>query len=79
MFVFSSIVLLIGCMLMAASSPTSVIPATKMPSSCQDLKNIGHVLSGFYSVKGQVQLKGVLQSVYCDFTKQEKEAGTKLL
>jgi hypothetical protein len=45
----------------------------KLPTSCQDLKQIGHVLSGFYTVKGV----GVLQNVYCDFTKNVNGTGTK--
>ena len=35
-----------------------------MPTSCQDLSQMGHVLSGLYSVMGI----GMVQSVYCDFT-----------
>jgi hypothetical protein len=45
-----------------------------MPASCQDLKEIGHVLSGFYTVKGD----GVLQSVYCDFTKAANGTGMNI-
>ena len=52
-------------------APTSVIPVTEMPSSCQDLKTNGHKLSGFYTVKGT----GALRSVYCDFAKSETQAG----
>jgi hypothetical protein len=37
-----------------------------MPTSCQDLSQIGHVLSGLYSVMGAE----MVESVYCDFTKQ---------
>ena len=39
--------------------------AKAMPTSCQDLSQIGHVLSGLYSVMGV----GMVESVYCDFTK----------
>ena len=64
------------------SSNNAVVPASnqadrqccsinRMPSSCADLKLIGHVLSGFYTVKGN----GVLNSVYCDFTKSVNGTG----
>lgn len=36
----------------------------KIPSSCQDLKAIGHTKSGLYSVLGSKQV----ETVYCDFT-----------
>ena len=36
-----------------------------LPSSCSDLKTIGHTLNGFYSVMGSA----MMESVYCDFTK----------
>ncbi len=39
--------------------------AKAMPTSCQDLSQIGHVLSGLYSVMGAE----MVESVYCDFTK----------
>ena len=36
-----------------------------MPSSCQDLQCLGHVVSGFYLVKGKE--KKQIESVYCNF------------
>lgn len=42
-------------------SPSSI---GKMPTSCVDLKQIGHVKSGLYSVMGN----NSVQNVYCDFT-----------
>jgi hypothetical protein len=42
-----------------------------LPSSCGDLKMIGHTLNGFYSVMGSAKM----ESVYCDFTKLPSDAG----
>jgi hypothetical protein len=42
-----------------------------LPSSCADLKMIGHIWSGFYSVMGTAKM----ESVYCDFTKLPDNAG----
>jgi hypothetical protein len=42
-----------------------------LPSSCADLKMIGHTLSGIYSVMGSAKM----ESVYCDFTKLPDDAG----
>ncbi|XP_057376812.1 uncharacterized protein LOC130698044 [Daphnia carinata] len=41
----------------------------KIPRSCEDLKQIGHVKSGLHLIMGN---KGV-DSVYCDFTLDDKE------
>ncbi|XP_046459294.1 uncharacterized protein LOC124205820 [Daphnia pulex] len=38
--------------------------ATPMPTSCDDLKDMGYTLSGFFSIKGHK----MMESVYCDFT-----------
>lgn len=38
----------------------------RMPESCADLRLMGHIRNGFYSVMG----KKHLESVYCDFTYQ---------
>jgi hypothetical protein len=35
----------------------------KMPTNCADLERMGHVLSGFFSVKGSKKI----ETVYCDF------------
>ena len=45
-----------------------------IPSSCEDLGLIGHILSGLYSVMGTEQV----ETVYCDFTKLPNEP-SKLL
>jgi vacuolar-type H+-ATPase subunit I/STV1 len=42
-----------------------------LPSSCEDLKLIGHTLNGFYFVMGPAKM----ESVYCDFTKLPSDAG----
>jgi hypothetical protein len=42
-----------------------------MPTSCADLYAMGHSLSGFYSVRGA----SMVESVYCDFTKQSSDPG----
>ncbi len=42
-----------------------------LPSSCGDLKMIGHSLNGFYSVMGSA----MMESVYCDFSKLPSDAG----
>ena len=42
-----------------------------LPSSCADLKMVGHIWSGFYSVMGST----MMESVYCDFTKLPGDAG----
>ncbi len=42
-----------------------------MPTSCEDLWQIGHTLSGLYSIMGTNHVK----SVYCDFTKLPSETG----
>ena len=45
--------------------------AVGLPSSCGDLKMIGHTLNGFYSVMGLA----MMEFVYCDFTKLPSDAG----
>ncbi|EFX62255.1 hypothetical protein DAPPUDRAFT_337195 [Daphnia pulex] len=42
-----------------------------LPSSCSDLRMMGHIWSGFYSVMGSA----MMESVYCDFTKLPDYAG----
>jgi len=42
---------------------SSTVEAKEMPSNCNNLRVIGHRLSGFYLVKDDVQIK----TVYCDF------------
>lgn len=43
-----------------------------IPSSCKDLKRIGHGLSGFYSIKG----KNSIDMVHCNFAKPLADPGT---
>jgi hypothetical protein len=49
----------------------SAVAINGLPSSCGDLKMIGHIWSGFYSVMGS----SMMESVYCDFTKLPDDAG----
>lgn len=45
--------------------------ARQMPTSCQDLNQMGHILNGLYSVMGTE----MVQSVYCDFTLLPSDVG----
>ncbi|XP_046646027.1 uncharacterized protein LOC124336314 [Daphnia pulicaria] len=49
----------------------SAVAINGLPSSCGDLKMIGHIWSGFYLVMGSAKM----ESVYCDFTKLPSDAG----
>jgi hypothetical protein len=49
----------------AASANGSAVAINGLPSSCDDLKIIGHTLNGFYSIVGSA----MMESVYCDFSK----------
>jgi hypothetical protein len=49
----------------------SAVAINGLPSSCADLKMIGHTLNGFYSVMGSAKI----ESVYCDFTLLTDDAG----
>ncbi len=51
----------------------SAVAITGLPSSCADLRMIGHMWSGFYSVMGTAKM----ESVYCDFTKLPDDAGKR--
>ncbi|EFX82583.1 C1q and tumor necrosis factor-related protein 5 [Daphnia pulex] len=53
------------------SNNPSAVAINGLPSSCADLKIIGHIWSGFYSVMGSAKM----ESVYCDFTKPPGDAG----
>jgi hypothetical protein len=55
------------------SNNQSAVSINGLPSSCADLKSIGHTLSGFYSVMGSTKM----ESVYCDFTKPTDDAGKR--
>jgi hypothetical protein len=49
----------------------SAVAINGLPSSCVDLKMIGHTLSGIYSVMGSAKM----ESVFCDFIKLPDDAG----
>jgi hypothetical protein len=49
----------------AAAANQSAVAINGLPSSCGDLKMIGHIWSGFYSIAGSA----MIESVYCDFSK----------
>ena len=49
----------------------SEVSINGLPSSCGDLKMIGHIWSGFYSVMGSA----MIESVYCDFSKIPGDPG----
>ena len=49
----------------AAAANQSAVAINGLPSSCGDLKMIGHSLNGFYSIAGSA----MMESVYCDFSK----------
>ncbi len=51
----------------------SAVSINGLPSSCGDLKMIGHIWSGIYSVMGSA----MMESVYCDFTKLPDDAGKR--
>ncbi len=53
------------------SSNESAVAINGLPSSCSDLKMIGHTLNGFYSVAGSA----MMESVYCDFNKLPSDTG----
>ncbi len=58
----------------SSSNNQSAVAINKMPSSCEDLKMIGHTLSGFYFV---IMGSAKIESVYCDFTKLPSDAGKR--
>ena len=55
----------------AAAANPSAVAINGLPSSCGDLKMIGHTLNGFYSVMGSA----MMESVYCDFSKLPSDPG----
>jgi hypothetical protein len=52
-------------------SNQSAVAINGLPSSCADLKMVGHIWSGIYSVKGST----MIESVYCDFSKLPSDPG----
>ena len=55
----------------AAAANQSAVAINGLPSSCDDLKIIGHTLNGFYSIAGSA----MIESVYCDFNKLPSDPG----
>ena len=55
----------------AAAANQSAVAINGLPSSCDDLKIIGHTLNGFYSIVGSA----MMESVYCDFSKLPSDPG----
>jgi hypothetical protein len=55
----------------AAAANSSAVAINGLPSSCGDLKMIGHIWSGFYSIAGSA----MMESVYCDFSKLPTDPG----
>jgi hypothetical protein len=53
------------------SNNQSAVAIPGLPSSCADLKMIGHTLNGFYFVMGSAKM----ESLYCDFTKLPTDPG----
>ena len=53
----------------------SEVAINGLPSSCGDLKMIGHTLNGFYFVMGNK----TMESVYCDFSKIPSDAGKSFI
>ena len=53
------------------SNYQSAVSVNGLPSSCSDLKLIGHTLNGFYSIVGSA----MMESVFCDFSKLPSDPG----
>ncbi len=53
------------------SNNQSAVFINGMPSSCGDLKLIGHTLNGLYSVMGSA---AKMESVFCDFSQTPESA-----
>jgi hypothetical protein len=51
--------------------PSAVVTSDGMPTSCRDLRILGHLWSGIYSVMGNHSV----ETVYCDFTKVLDDPG----
>ena len=57
------------------SNYQSAVSVNGLPSSCSDLKLIGHTLNGFYSIVGSA----MMESVFCDFSKLPSDPGKMIL
>ena len=53
------------------SNQSAVASINGLPSSCSDLKMIGHTLNGLYSIARSA----MIESVYCDFNKLPSDPG----
>ncbi|XP_057369275.1 uncharacterized protein LOC132087703 [Daphnia carinata] len=53
------------------STGSGVEDVALMPTSCRDLRRLGHVLNGLYSVVGVT----MIETVFCDFAKLPDDAG----
>lgn len=53
----------------------SEVAINGLPSSCGDLKMIGHSLNGFYFIMGNK----TMESVNCDFSKIPSDAGKSFI
>jgi hypothetical protein len=53
------------------SNNQSAVAINGLPSSCEDLRTIGHIWSGIFSVMGSAKM----ESVYCNFTLLTDDAG----
>lgn len=46
--------------------------AAPMPTSCRDLRRLGHAVNGFYSVLAST----MIETIFCDFAKLPDDSGT---
>jgi hypothetical protein len=53
------------------NNQSAAVSINGLPSSCSDLKMIGHTLNGFYSIAGST----MMESVYCDFSRLPSDPG----
>jgi hypothetical protein len=56
-------------------SNESAVAINGLPSSCDDLKMIGHTLNGIYSIAGSA----MMESVFCDFSKLSSDPGKNFI
>ncbi len=54
---------------------SAIVDIGQMPASCANLREIGHIKSGFYSIMG----KRNMETVHCNFAKQHHDPGTKII
>ncbi|XP_046645833.1 uncharacterized protein LOC124336177 isoform X2 [Daphnia pulicaria] len=56
------------------ATTSEIVDIGKMPTSCTDLQQIGHKLSGFFLVKGSKKM----ETVYCNFYSNGKDLQKKI-